>query len=1002
MNNFLHSSLNRPISSIMIITSAILFGSISLYKLDISLLPTIKRPGLTILLRYTDISAEKMEEIAVIPVERSISGVQDIKEIFSQSKRGEGRVHLIFSSETNLKTRIMEVSEIVNRIKLNFPREMEPPSIIPYDPENKPIFIASIELKDKTVDELRPYVESKIKPSLEKISGVSEVFISGGSLKEIIIGIDPGILTQSNISLSQIQTTISKLNYETLVGYIDGSSVTGIIFNNKLTNWQDINSESINNTKNVSIESIALVKQKLKEKDSISRINGKSKISIYVYKSGIANTAQISHSLRKYFKSIENENLKFDILYDQGDDIRSAIKKIVLDMILGSILATVIVYLFNQNIFQTFLIISAIPLTLISSMFILYLFNFNINIMNLSGLTIAAGMTVDSSIIVADRINFIHSTQNQSIIESIKRSIPGLYSPLIASFLMQTVVFLPVFFLDYESRAMLLDFSAAMVTVILLSLIYSIFFLPIFIQFTNTNKASSPEKFKIDYFLNNARSIINSLSLWSLNKRKHVFISMIVLILLGLFSFYSIEKRVKSSMPSLQLEGQVSYDPGLSLYSSNILIKEIESVLQNKWFTDRVTSNVKKDSASINLKIKEDAISEQDIETIKGSLEKESTMFPEVYISWTEAGESTGNNSLVLNFYNENYKILREKIDETSKELKNKFPFISSIVYKYRKERTDLSLLPSNPSLALSGTTGLAYGENLKTLHRGNVLNKYFDGTKEQDVRLTGEDFKKKNPDEILFEYVYDESGLLSNSELIKLEKSNNESNIYRKNKRRMLSLELKLSDVNLVTASNQIENFLIHKYNNSSTSFEMDENIFKIKKLKDDMTFAILLAVTIEYLILGFLFNSKIKPLIVMSIIPVVLSAAVILLFIFKTKLTIGVYFGLMMLSGFIINSSVLLVSSIEENLESFSNISTAIQKAITERSKPIIMSVITSIAGMLPLTLDSSRESLLWKPLSTTVILGLIISTITVFIIISSVMGYQFKWTGKENGKQ
>lgn len=997
MRQIILKIVHRPVTIIMVILASMIFGGISLRKLDVGLMPAIKKPGLSIVMRYPDIAPDKIEEIAIIPVERSVSSVRAIKEIFCEAKRGEGRVHLLFDPETDLMERFMEVSEIVNRIKGDFPREMEEPSIIPYDPSNKPVMILSFEKENMSVNELRPLMEKKIKPSLEKINGVSEVFLAGGAIEEIAIQANPGLLVSSSLPVAGIENSISNVNYITLTGYIEDRRKTEILFDHKVHNWNDMNEEYVVGENLLKLHSVALVQKKMKKNDSYSRIDGRSKVTVYVFKSGIANTIQISQDVRRFVRENKKDFKSSDILYDQGEDIQSAINHILFDLLLGAVLSVMLIYLFGRGYKTSLLIISVMPITLLSSMFVLYMIKVNINVMSLSGLTIASGMTVDSTIVIVERVlTGFREKKKLGYYELIVETVETMSSPLIASTLVQVVVFLPLFYMEYEVREMLKDFAIAMISVMLLSLVFSLLIAPVLLNNYIQPKTGNQQSFKIQiYFESIISKAIHYFGLmgeYAVNRSGRVKIGMALVVIAGVTAFTFMEKGLMTSMPSIQIEGEVTYEPGLTLEKADNIVRTIEKDLNEKWFVKRITSNVKKDSATVNIEVTEDAIKSYGFEKLRELLDKESINYNNVLVNWVETGEMTDEQSISIDFYNEDLNYLRKEIQEIARELQEQNRFIRRILYRYRDPRVDLVLDPDNDAMMRSGISAEDYGRILKTLHRGSVVDKYYDGEKELDLRVFGIGYDSPTPEDVRNEFIPVGKNMLSNSEMLTISRSNGESNIYRKNKRRSLSIEVQIQDYPLVSAAGVIEKTLSSKLGASSFGYSIDDRIERIGKMKMQMTLAIILAVTIEYLVLGFLFNSFIKPIMVMSIVPVVLSTSLILIAIFQMKITVGVYFGLMMLTGFVVNSSVLILNSIEDHMKKNGNkLMEAVRSGIVDRGQPILMSVFTSILGMLPLVIDTSRESLLWRPLAFTVIIGLLISTIVMFLIVPAFFSYR-----------
>lgn len=995
----------------MLYSGFVIFGILSVRKLPISLMPAMISPAVTIVTRYPGISPGKIEEILTKPIEEQIAGVGGIESVFSSSEEGESRVNVVFQRGTNVSYRSLEIRSKIDLIRNSFPREVEEPTILRYDPTDKPVFIIKLESDKWKLKELRDFAENKYKKRLERIDGVSEIQVGGGYQREINIDIHKGRLLMLGISLDTVLEKIRASNVDLPAGKVlDGNVWRSVKILGKHGKVEDLNLIPIvaREERIVRLRDIADVRDGYREKENISRDAGKEVVSIYVQKAGDANTLAICKDLKKELNAIRFDDIRQTINYDQSIAIESAIERVMSSALTGGIIAVIVLFVFLRNVYSTFLVAISIPLSIVITFGPMYLLGTGINVLSLCGLALGVGMLVDCSIVVIDRIFHLKETTGYRTSNPVLAA-ASLSRELFASILTSIAVFLPIFFSSQDIRDLYGGIAVTVSVSLLVSLVVALTFLPTLsrillsresryspIKFPDLTRGFSSKKgtrfagisakIRIDPYQVYSNILINSI-----RNRKRILVFAIPGLLLPFLLVPFLRQEYVDPLDSGKINASVEVETGTHLDATDRIVSKVEQLIVAHPAVDKVSAKVEKWHADFLIQLKplserKNQSSAELIEELKSISDKAEDAF----VFYTEAGDEDSSKEVDVEIIGDDGEKIKELAKESARKI-GEIPGIQQVALRFKEGKDQISLYLDKVKAARSGLNANQIANYLKTGVTGSIPTKFYDIDREIDIKVRfGEEYRADQRSIYDWTFpIYREESVyrIPITEISDVKEEKSESKIYRKNKRRTYSVTAKLSDIDTGTAVGKMEEALNKIPFPENYHYEITGSYKKLKESKGELIAMIVISFIIIYCILASLFESFLAPAIIILSVPFAVSGAILVLFLFGQSLNISVYIGFVMLSGIVVNNSILLIETFLSKLsdgKAHDSMEQMIVISCLERLRPISITTLTTVLGLLPALFDYGDGSQLWKPLAVTVIAGLSASCLLTLLLI------------------
>lgn len=475
-------SIRRPVTTFMFFLAIVLLGFVSLGKLSVSLLPDISYPRLSVLTQYPGVAPEEMEHLITVPLEAALSRIPGLRRLESVSKEGISYITLEFSWGTDMDFAMLHTREKLDRAHYNLPEDVERPTLIALDPQSKPILILAVS-GERSLLELKEFSEELIKPRLEQLEGIGSAQVAGGLEREIQVEVDPQLLSLYELSIDAIAKRVEAFNRNLQGGTIRKGRfkyalrVVGEF--ERVSEIGEISLRTAGERGAIRLKDVASIKDSIKQRQGLTRLNGTESIGILVHKASGANTVKATERARLVLAEIKKEYPQIDVLivYEQARYIENAISSVLKTIIYGAILAFFVLLIFLQDWKTPSIIAVVIPISIMATFNLLYFGHLSLNIMSLGGLALGVGMLVDNSIVVSESI-FRHSSMGKSPLEAAHTGAREVGRAVAASTLTTISVFLPVIYVHGVSGQLFRDQALAVTFALLSSLVVSLTLLP--------------------------------------------------------------------------------------------------------------------------------------------------------------------------------------------------------------------------------------------------------------------------------------------------------------------------------------------------------------------------------------------------------------------------------------------------------------------------------------------------------------------------------------------
>ncbi len=1010
--------VKRPVFTAMIFIATLVFGLYSIRLIPIDLLPKIEAPVLTILTTYPGSSADDIEIKVTRIIEKSLASVPNLKKITSISKENISVVTLEFDWGTNLDEAANDCRSALEFAKVQLPDGVDNPKIFKFSTEQFPVIVAGVSIP-KNIDykEFKDFVDDNIADRLVRIPGVGGVQAFGAPAREIRVDFDPIKLKAYNLSINQIAQVVSAENLTLPAGNIDDKKLSYILrVKGEFASPADIENVVIGASggKILYLKDIATVVDTVTKDERRTLINGERGVVVLMNKLSGANTVDVSNALKKEIAKIEKEyDLKISIVFDGAEFIKRSINNLLKTFITSLVLVSLVVLLFLRRIRASLIIVLSIPFSLIIAFFFMYVFNYTINILSLSSIAIAVGMVVDNAIVVLENV-VKHVERGEHIKEASMYGASEVGSALLASTLTTIAVFAPLFFLTGIAGILFTQLAAITTITISMSLFVSLFLTP---MLTSTllkkfEKQKESQKF-LDKVFNWSENIFNKIDQiyynilnWAVNHKKTTLVIgfLFLLLTLGLIPFIGSDFIPESD--SSQVQVILELPVGTSVYETEKFISEMYNLIKERTpeikdifyqvgqsssglgsvFGTKEGENI----GIINLRLVNVEERKRSNKQIADDLRNFLKQFPKInkINVLTQAGGQAAifgqgkpiSVEILGPDLNSSRRVAQQIIDKISKVKGVVEPQIS-----LQENKPELTILIDKDKAAMLGLNTAIIATTLRNYVYGNIPTQ-FRGTKTTyDIRLRlDENFRMKIEDIANLEVtnVMGKQIPLKNFATIKTEFAPVE--IDRKNQERIVKVEAGLSGTSLGQAVLEIKNILKDIPLPPNTRIDFGGSYEQQQEAFSDLFLLLLLSIVLVYIVMAAQFESLLDPFIIMFSIPFAFAGVLIGLFVFGQTLNVISFLGIIMLVGIVVNNAIVLVDFINILRARGKGLVEAILNGGRSRLRPVLMTSLTTIFGLLPLALSTGSGSETWKPLGAAMVGGMTFSTFITLVIV------------------
>lgn len=1001
------TSIKRPIATTMGYLIVIVLGAISFRYLPVDLLPPIEFPRLTIYVNYPNVGPQEIETIITNPIENAVAGVPNIEKITSNSEQGSSRVTVHFAQGTNLDEAANDLRGSLDRLRDDLPPEAEAPGIWKFDPNNSPVVVIAARSDQKDLMQLTQIIEREIAKRFEQIKGVGTIDVWGGIERELKVELFRDRMLAYNLTAQDVQNAIRAENTNAPGGNLkDGMNDLYIRTRGEYENVDQIRNTVITyrNGSPIRIGDIARVEDGIAPVDRLSKVNDIPAVRFFIRKQTGANTVEVAKSVESVVNQInaERNDLNLFITTDTSLFIQDSINNVQNSALWGALLALFVLYLFLRNGSTTAIIAVSIPVSIIATFALLYFNGLTLNQMSFGGLALGVGLIVDNAIVVLENIVRIRQ-KKVSRKEAASTGTRQVVGAIIASTLTTSVIFLPVVFMQTVTGLMFQELAMVVTFSLICSLLVAMTLVPMLSsRFLNVGTNHEERLLKESAFHrwfkrveDNYANLINSV----LAHKGIIFSVTLILVAVTGYLFTKIPVELAPQTDADEISIDIRMANGTNIAVVNEYLKELDTMVKAilpMEDVSYVSTNLRGGSGEVEISLKpQNQRKSSSTELAENIRSKVEGLVPgaDIRVSaqsglWIFRRIFGGDSDDAIQVELRGYDLTTA--DELALEIKNRMEAIDIVtgVRVGRQEgRPEQNLVFDRERIAQLGLTTRDVAQAIQVNLGGGIAGQFRENGDEHPIvvrlrkedRLTSEDLNNIS--------VRTPAGqIIPVSAIVEREIVRGPSNISRINGQRLNTITANLTEgVALSEGVKAIQAELSKMTLPSGFSIVYGGEYEEQERASKDFTMSIIMALVLIYMVMAAQFERFTDPIIVMFAVPLALIGVVPTLMLTGTTLNMQSLMGLIMLIGIVVNNAIVLVDYINlMRREEGMSVKAAVIESGRLRLRPILMTTLTTIIGLLPLALGLGSGGEIQAALARTVIGGLSASTLITLVLI------------------
>ena len=1012
-------SVKRPVTTVMFVLIVVLLGFVSLTRIPIDLYPNIEVPVAIIQTNYPNVSPEEIENLVTRPIEEAVGTVSNIDLIQSITSEGSSVVVVVFNFGTDMDFATLDMREKVDMVKGFLPEGASTPMVLQIDINATAVVQAALSGAD--VATLYEYADSTIRPALERIEGVASVSVDGGYTNYVSVRVDTGMLSNYGLTIDQIAGILAAENINLPAGSVNkGDKELLLRTVGEFSSLGDIRETPITLPSGgvIRLSDIATVNLTNEDLTSITKVDGESAVSISIQKQSGTNTVAVAGEINKVLDEI-GKTTAYDlkVVVDQSDFINQAIAQVGSNALIGGLLAVFVLFIFLRSLRSTIIIGLSMPISIIATGILLYFNDITLNMMTLGGITLGVGMLVDNSVVVLENIyRFVQEGHNR--FEAAILGAKEVAMAVTASTLTTVAVFLPMVFVEGITSIMFREFALTVTFSLLSSLVVSLTLIPmlsskllIVDEFQGKHHES---KFKLTgWLLDHADSVYNGLDnnykkalSWSLNHRKTVVFTALGIMILSLASvgFIGMEFMPESDEGAFSIS--VTLEDGAKTEETSAAMDDIVNRIMDIESIDYIFSSTSggdfvvagQNQGTITgalLPLDQRDVSVFDVVVQVEALVKDIPGVKTSVSAVSQSGMMTGGGSAIA------ISIKGKELD-VLEDIANDMVEIGQTIEGTRNVSSSLESASPQVEIALKrnnasrfGLTTAQVSSQVKTMLDGRVATRYKMEGNEVDVVIEGDTRYKDSIESLKQMEIHSPKGTSVPLDAIAdITIDTGALSIYREDLVRTVTVSAGTYGRDLAAVVKDYEAAVAELEIPTGYTFSFGGANQDMIEAFADLALALILAVLLVYMIIAAQFESLLTPFIIMFSIPLAFAGGLIALFITYRTLNITSIIGFIMLSGIVVNNAIVLLDYIGTRRKMGEDRTTAIITAGPIRLRPILMTSMTTILGLLPLSLGIGEGAELQASMGTVVIGGLLLSSLLTLVFIPVVYSIFDDW--------
>ncbi|MEW6274060.1 MAG: efflux RND transporter permease subunit [Bacillota bacterium] len=1016
-------AISRPMLIAVLVIVTLILGGVSLTRLSIDLYPQMELPVGAVITEYPGAGPKEVERQVTEPLEAVLATVNNLDQVMSMSSMGNSVVIVMFNWGTDMNYATFQMREKIDLIRQYLPEGVKSPVVFKMDPNQLPIMQLALSSRDAA--HLKQVVEDTIQPRLERAAGVASVWSAGGYEREIRVLVDPVRLEGYGLTLNGLTSALQGENMNVSGGAVlEGSKDWLVRVTGEFKNLDELRSTVVGAPGGVPVHlgDVAKVIDGQKKVTQFSRLDGQPGISVFIQKQSGSNTVKVAREVKKALKDLQKElpDVKFTVVMDQAQFIEESITHVVREILAGSILAVLVMWIFLRNLRSTLIIATSIPISIIATFSLLYFNNMTLNLVSMGGLALGVGLIVDDAIVVLENI-FRHRQQGYGLFEAAKTATEEVGGAVIASTLTTMAVFLPIVFVKGLAEQLFKPMALTVSFSIFASLIVALTVVPLlasrYLIFEERTRAGRGLLSRIYLLSENWFNKLNDgyrrLLGWALTHRRWVLGIVAAAFVLSAAAFPLVGFEFMPTMDQGYVNITIEMPKGTSLAQTNQIaarveeltkdLPEVASIFTGVGFTgiQGMWGSVSTDQAQVSLKLVDKsrrALSDREVaEKVRGLVKNIPGAEIQVAAMDPSFQERSMSAPVELRIKGDDLNILKRLGNEVA-ELVRQVPGTRQVASSLEEGRPEIQVAVNRDRAAAYGLSPLEIASTVRTAIDGTVATRYRSGGEEVDIRVLlakGEKGGQAGINELKELTISSPLGVkVPLAQVADFELAYGPHTIERLDQSRQVTIRSQIAGRPLNAVIKDIRGKLASVSLPSGYAIEFGGEQEMMTETFTDLALALVLAVVLVYLVMMAQFESALFPFIVMFSVPVTLIGIVISLLATGRTFSVPAFIGAIMLVGIVVKNAIVLIDYVNKLRQRGYDRAQALLTAGPIRLRPILMTALTAILAMFPMTLAIGSGSEGQAPMATVVVGGLAFSTLITLVLVPVIYSILDDW--------
>ena len=1001
-------AIKKPVTVIVAMLIFITIGIISIIKLPLELMPDISFPGAMVQIPYPSSSPEEVERIITRPVEDILATINNLDSLSSTSSASSSWVHLSFKSGTNMNLATMEMRDKIDQIRDKLPDDLENIRIRRFSMSDRPVINFSVTLPGD-LENLYYWSENFITQELERIEGVANVDIRGIRNKVLTIYLKPEIFYSSSVRIMDLITTIRNNNINISAGYVEDEQIRySTRIPGELKVLDDIKSLPLN--EKLKIADVATVTYDYPEKEDFNRLDGSETVRFQIYRASNSNIVEVCDKVKAVMARIKEteptlKDMNVIFYRDQSRDILKSLKDLTLSGIIGGFMAVFVLLFFLRKFRSTIIIATAIPMAMVFTFSLMYLSRailrapITINIISLSGLMMAVGILVDNSVVVLENIFRLRQEKKFAPLKAALTGSSEVALAVTASTMSTLTVFISIGFLAQSGFGRFMkDFALTICLALIASLLLSLTFIPL----AGSRLLAGKAKEKAKWLLKLTRLYEKIISFTIKNWKTKL---LVVVLAIGIFltSFIilkSIEREFMFSSDEREINISVYMPRSFTLDQMKVLFNRYEELLlsrKEELAIEHLTTSFGVRNARqgrfrgrLDLNLTEEGPSVTEIkEKLKEILPQRAGIAYEYGERYGRGGHSRGISVELIGLDYTKLTELAPMVIEKIRTVRN----VEDVTSDLEGGNTQLMVQVDRKKAESAGVNTRMIAQTISSSISERPIGKFKTENREIDIILKIQGDRGFSETDLRNISLQTQSKRIPISAVSTISYRMGSTSIRKENKKSKLNIRVNTKSQGMMGISNDIRAAMDTIQLPEGYTWSLGGGFRRFLESQGESKLAIILALIFIYIIMASLFESFVHPFTILLTVPLALFGVSIFFSLTHITLNTTSYLGLLVLFGIVVNNGIILIDHIRTLRKSGMSKNEAIVQGGKDRMRPILMTAITTIFGVLPLALPfllpqffqgAGRRAQMWAPISVAIIGGLTTSTFFTLIFL------------------